>query len=341
MTDLLLSIIIPMYNAGGYIQSCIDSIADYSGNEIEIIVVDDGSKDDSLAKVAALKDERIKLFTQINKGPSTARNKGIKNAQGTFVMFVDADDWLEKGSVDKILAYLKNTTADTLIFKAFIFCKTHKAKISMSLPARYTPNERLELEKTLLNSFNLSSVWAKAYNMKIIRENNLLFQEDVRYYEDTLFNIKYFYFSQYGCFINEYIYNYRDNRSSLSHIFSFSQLDSLIYIYNTRLFYYENCFMKNYPLKAAFKKYIDNDTIRCLFLSLIAAKRNKIKNSEITKYIQTNEDINSLLTNKSYLNLGTKIRAALINNHYYSVLPLYLFVASIIQLKYLMRSHSK
>lgn len=341
MSDLILSIIIPMFNASEYIQSCLDSIIEYAGKEIEIIIVDDGSKDDSLYKVSTVRDERIRLFTQINMGPSSARNRGINNSRGEFVMFVDADDWLEKGSIKIIIEYLKNTSVDTLIFNTFVFYKTHKVKKSLSLPVMYSPNERVELEKTLLSSFNLSGPWAKAYSMEIIKKNNIFFQENIRYYEDILFNIEYFTFSKYGYFINECIYNYRDNQNGLSRNFNFMQLDNLLHIYKVRILYYENYFLKNYIYKAKFKKHIDDDFIRCLFLIIVTAKKNKINNYEITKYIQSNNDITSLIKSKSYLNIGTRIRAILIRNRYYSIFPLNSLINLLIKIKYTIRRQSK
>lgn len=341
MADVVLSIIIPMYNASQYIRACLESIIDYDGKDIEILVIDDGSKDDSIEKIALMHDERIRLFTQKNMGPSSARNRGISNSQGDFVMFVDSDDWLEKGSIKTIIDYIKNTSADTLVFNAFVFSKTHKVKKTMSLPAKYSLSERTELEKTLLGSFSLASPWAKVYSMEIIQNNKILFQEDIRYYEDILFNIRYFRFSQSGYFINEYVYNYRDNQNSLSRNFSFAQLDSLIYIYKIRLLYFENYFLKNYAYRTKFKKHIDDDIVRSLFLNIVSAKRNGIDNGEITKYIQSNDDISSLLTSNSYLNIGTIIRTILVKHKYYSFMPFNILINAIIQLKYVTRRHSK
>ena len=103
--ELLISIIIPLYNKEDCIVKTIESITTQDFEDYEIVVVDDGSKDNSVEKVMSIQDQRIKIFRKSNGGPASARNYGVKNALGKYGLFLDADDTLEPGSL-KVLARL-------------------------------------------------------------------------------------------------------------------------------------------------------------------------------------------------------------------------------------------
>ena len=93
-----ISVIVPVYNAENYIEKCIYSILNQTYEDFEIIVVNDGSSDNSLNKLLKLKDEypdKIRVFSQENKGVSVARNFALENVNGDFIAFVDSDDWIE------------------------------------------------------------------------------------------------------------------------------------------------------------------------------------------------------------------------------------------------------
>lgn len=102
-----ISIIIPVYNASGLIRRCLDSILSQKGGyTYEVLLVDDGSTDDSVAVVESYKDEHFKVFRQQNAGPSKARNKGIMEAQGRYITFIDADDYWEDSFFEKTVSFL-------------------------------------------------------------------------------------------------------------------------------------------------------------------------------------------------------------------------------------------
>ena len=97
------SIIIPVYKAAPYLQKCIETVLHQTYSNIEVILINDGSKDNSLeiCKEYAAVDNRIKVFDIPNGGVSNARNMGIENATGDYLMFVDADDWLSEDAIEK------------------------------------------------------------------------------------------------------------------------------------------------------------------------------------------------------------------------------------------------
>ena len=118
MTDreenILISIIIPVYNVEKYIEKCLDSLADLD-IENEIILINDGSTDKSLEKIEKYREsnpeKKILLFTQKNQGQAAARNKGIKNAKGRYISFIDSDDFVD---IEKYNRFIKITIENNL-----------------------------------------------------------------------------------------------------------------------------------------------------------------------------------------------------------------------------------
>lgn len=102
MNDVLLSVVIPVYNASEYLEECLTAVCNQTYRNLEIILVDDGSKDNSLAicKKFAMNDSRIKILTHPNKGVSATRNDGIEAATGEYIFFCDADDYPEEDLAD-------------------------------------------------------------------------------------------------------------------------------------------------------------------------------------------------------------------------------------------------
>lgn len=118
---IILSIIIPVYNVEKYVRKTLESIykSTFPNNEVEVIVVNDGTKDNSMSIVNEFvaKYDNLKIINQENQGLSVARNSGLKAAQGKYVWFVDSDDWVEKESLHFMLKYLKHSEKDVLMYK--------------------------------------------------------------------------------------------------------------------------------------------------------------------------------------------------------------------------------
>ena len=116
---VLISVVIPLYNSEKYISECVHSIIDnYKYGDLEIIIVNDGSTDrsQSIVKELVEKDKRITLINQDNKGPSAARNRGLAEANGKYILFVDSDDFLESRALTKFRELLIKGDYDTVIF---------------------------------------------------------------------------------------------------------------------------------------------------------------------------------------------------------------------------------
>ncbi len=121
MGNPLVSIIIPLYNAEQFIVETIHSVLDQTYQNIEVIIVDDGSTDQSLQKVSALANDQIRLFKQNNKGASAARNYGLKEAKGDYIQFLDSDDLLAPDKIEKQIAQIKEHSLNTVAYCSTVY----------------------------------------------------------------------------------------------------------------------------------------------------------------------------------------------------------------------------
>ena len=113
----LVSVIVPVYNAQDTIKKCISSLINQQYTNIEILLVDDGSTDNSLfiCQQLQLKDSRIRIIEKLNGGVSSARNMGIEHAEGVWILFVDSDDWIDDDLIENYDHFLNEYSADVII----------------------------------------------------------------------------------------------------------------------------------------------------------------------------------------------------------------------------------
>lgn len=201
------SIIIPVYNAEHYLRQCIESVIAQTFEDWEAILVNDGSKDGSLTicQEYAAKDKRIKVIDKSNGGPSSARNKGLENAQGEFVYFMDADDWVETKFLDNFVrnAYAtkrlryetqsKIATKTTLepydiVFQGYVreFADGRVEK-SFVMDADTSMMTKEDIVCKLYKEHVYGWAWCKIFRREIIEKYHLRFDESLRLWEDELF----------------------------------------------------------------------------------------------------------------------------------------------------------
>ncbi len=210
--EYLLSVVVPVYNVQDYLRQCLDSIINQSYRNLEIIIVNDGSTDSSyeICKEYALKDDRIVLLSQENKGLSAARNVGIKRASGKYIAFVDSDDWL---TLDCYETVMKKMLVDDVDIVSYGIFKFYGDKVDVNLKECMLP------VKGPINSFNYLSelfslwplVWAKVYKKSFIDCNNIFFAEGLLY-EDTPFVIACYIRAAKVSFVDKALHYYRLNR---------------------------------------------------------------------------------------------------------------------------------
>lgn len=187
------SVVVPVYNVETYLGECLDSLCAQSLKDIEIICVNDGSKDGSLRilREYAAKDARIKVIDKQNAGVSAARNDGMAAASGEYVTFADGDDWLEPTAYAKIMSSLGDERPDMVIFGYYesVDGKNEESVLNRLLQ-RYETGEDIPLDMQILRLGN--TVWNHFYRLDFVRKNALAFPEGVAIAEDGLFNIQCF-----------------------------------------------------------------------------------------------------------------------------------------------------
>lgn len=241
----LLSIIVPIYNAASTLSATLDSLRKQSFEDVEFILVDDGSTDTSLEICHAYssEDQRFKVFTQENSGVSVARNNGLDNASGEYIGFVDSDDTVKPEMFARLIEAIIVMKADMAMGgyeKIFdgqvqsIITLPNKGLItgddvtniswSMAFWGGYRKSRRLP---TLYGS-----TWPNLYRNKIIKENDIRFPVGVSIGEDLLFNLQYLKVSTSVIFVNQSLYCYNTGNSSATRCINPKLLDKYLEILN-------------------------------------------------------------------------------------------------------------
>ena len=228
------SVIVPVYNVEKYLVKCLDSIINQTYKDIEIILVDDGSTDNSgkICDKYALKDERIYVIHNSNSGVSYARNCGINKAKGKYILFIDSDDFIDKNYVQELMFPIQREDYDLVI------CNVNDFYIDKNI------NECRNIKEELLIGNFFDDYWylinllrvpvVKLYKTDIIKTYNILFPENIVSGEDQIFNFKYYNFVRKYKFINKALYNYfhRENNSlsKIRTLKTFEMLKEKLYI---------------------------------------------------------------------------------------------------------------
>lgn len=209
----IISIIVPVYNAEKYLARCIDSILSQSLKNIEVILVDDGSVDQSksIENDYRQRDERIVVVHQENQGVSAARNNGISKARGKFVGFIDADDTMDPNMLEQMTAAIRESDSDICVtgYKVVSEYKTEEYPIPFSgvMDKKRILEEYCPLLIGRESDFRiLGTVWRCLYSEKLI--GTLRFCAKIKLMEDALFNLGAFMKAERVCFIQGVPYNY-------------------------------------------------------------------------------------------------------------------------------------
>lgn len=196
--NVKISVIVPVYNTSMYLEECLDSLLNQTLKEIEIICVNDGSTDNSLSILENYiqKDRRIKIINQKNKGQSVARNKGISQAEGEYIGFLDSDDWADAKMFENLYTNAKQFDSDLAMCSVTVYDeKTRKATtndpyMSLSLFPKSYFNKAFTYNDCLDFLFRICvPPWNKIYKTSWIKENDINFLEGVNF-EDMVFAVE-------------------------------------------------------------------------------------------------------------------------------------------------------
>lgn len=317
MGNPLVSIIVPMYNVEKYVRKCLESIHTQTFKDFEVIMVNDGSPDNS-AKIAleyAEKDNRFILVNQENKGLGGARNTGIDIAKGKYICFIDSDDFCSNDYIEKLYNAVSENNADIAccVF-SFYYEKNGKTKIMKSRNVDAGIYDNITATANLIKDRKFRAyVWNKMFKTELFKKNNIKFPSML--FEDTPTTPQLMHFCNKLIAINDCCYYYvvRDNSIVSSHT-SFKKLNDYIkvmgilryffeknniyYLYKSPLKYYGR-WKKVYIIHMLIEAHIGVKSFKGIFKNLSSA--NKYIN-----YMMGDKYTVSLEDNKGYTEITKK-----------------------------------
>ncbi|MCX8128615.1 MAG: glycosyltransferase [Clostridia bacterium] len=277
------SIIIPVYKSEAYLHKCLSSVVNQTLRDIEIIVVNNASPDNSqyIIDKFAESDTRIKLIkNKENEGICQARNAGLKIAEGEYAGFLDADDWVKPQMFESMYRAAVKNSADMVICNSRSVCegRVHPPRFSIA-------KELIHLEKTGFDNYMYNYYfpnrhgyenWNKLYKLGIIRKNDISFDGRITFAEDAFFNLEYLLFTNTICCLDIPLHFYLNRKDSFINIKNPRLLqDSLLLLDE---FYRKACLKKKLHLIEAVYPYLTYHCIDYVFSARIRKENTSIRN---------------------------------------------------------------
>ncbi len=314
------SVIVPIYNASPYLEKCLDSVVNQTLKNIEIILINDGSTDNSeeICKAYADKDNRIIYYKKENEGLAAARQDGIERAHGEYVGFVDSDDWLELNMYERMFSVAEKHNAD------IVFCNCYADESEKNIvylePGIY---DRDQIEKNILsrslagiskkgsNSVIRWSNCLRIYKLSLIKDNNIAFGRGFRRSQDLQLTFETTLYAQkYVSICDEYLYHNRsaNNEKSLSRGYT-KNYWKLIRPLIDKL--YED--IDSYK-----KQDLHNQMHLCTFFFAVAAIRNEYEISNYNFFIKIKK-LNEIVKDDVVQNAIKYVEFSKLNNYYKTI----------------------
>lgn len=217
----LVSVIVPVYNVEEYLEKCINSLLKQTYSNIEIILIDDGSTDKSLmiCEQFEFTHKNIKVIHKKNGGVSSARNLGVETANGRYIVFVDADDWVEERFISELCKLISKENVQLGIVGYRKIENNNNVKECKQLSYKTILLSQIDaLNKILNRVMYLGYMCNKIFDKEIIVNNNIKFNEDIKIWEDLVFCCQYIRCINYIEYYNMPLYNYciRENSAATS-----------------------------------------------------------------------------------------------------------------------------
>ena len=302
MNECKLSIIVPVYGVEKYIDKCLNSLVKQSLKEIEIIVVNDGTKDNSqkiIDKYVKKYPDKIKSYIKENGGQGSARNYGLKKATGEYIGYVDSDDFVEKDMYKKLYNKAKENNYDIVVCGNYNVSEDYQNK---NIDA-FINNYNTDLENIF---FGKMAVWNKIYKRDILIKNKLEFKEKV-WYEDLAFTLKAIMNSNTFAFIDEPLYDYLIREGSTMNNSNVQRNLEILDAFNDILSYIKHNKKEEYFSKIEFLA-IDHIYISAIVRVLKAEADDKVKRETINKLIDYMNKKFPNYKNNKYINTLSKNR---------------------------------
>lgn len=286
----LISIVVPAYNVSNFLDRCIESLVKQTYSNLEIIIVDDGSRDSTgdLCDLWEKKDNRIKVIHKRNQGLGLARNTGLQSCKGKYISFVDSDDFVEKEMYERMVEVLEKENADTCYCSHNVYSNDEKKIVETLIAEKgtYTGKEILldilgsepEFPKDCVRQM---SVWAALFSNSLIQDFNLQFLSERKYIcEDLTFDVQYLPKSEKVVVIENAFYNYCINENSLTHKYYSDRLEREKYLYKFMIEKLETIYMKK-EYENRYNRLFLGRVRNCILQEVKDSKlsRKKIKNN--------------------------------------------------------------
>lgn len=229
---LKVTVIVSAYNVEPYIEKCLRSILAQTLEEIQIVVIDDGSTDSTAGKISEINDARVELYKKENGGLSAARNFGLQFAKGKYILFVDGDDFIEPEMCAVLYETAKKNDADVVECEYF---KDYGKRVVA---------KRHENPPCALIKFCTSFMWNKLIRTELLLDSGIKFKEGI-WYEDFNFNLKFASVVKNYVHIDRPLYHYVQRESSIMHTVNervfdlYASTEDVIAFYKTKNFYEE------------------------------------------------------------------------------------------------------
>lgn len=234
--NIKFSVLIPMYNAEKYIYECIKSVIEQTYYDFELIIIDDGSTDNSIdiVKKCATSDSRITYFQQSNIGLFRTRQNAVHQAKGEFIVFIDADDYWESNMLTTLSNIIEKEHSDVVIYSyRDIF---QDGKINIPKPAFDAPitfsNDKKDLYDIILNGSSINTIWSKTFRKELFDIEKFASMHNIRMGEDLVYTLEIIKRSRCITYIPDILYNYRILKTSMTRTFDRNTISGYSYIYS-------------------------------------------------------------------------------------------------------------
>ncbi len=260
MDNAMISVIVPVYNVEKYLPRCIDSILAQTFTDFELLLIDDGSEDNSgnICDEYAKTDDRIRVYHKNNGGVSSARNKGIESSNGKYLLFVDSDDYI---SNDYLSSFFREKIQEkTIIVQG---CTVHRNNLVTfyKIPHQVFSKDKFAIAVSKNELFKHGSPYGKLFISSIIKNNNIKFDEHIHNYEDLLFFLEYIKNINSIVFIPDVGYHYNVYSGGLHE--KINSLESELHLFDEYIIKSKDYWYIN-GVESNTKKYLWPLMIRCI-----------------------------------------------------------------------------
>lgn len=314
MKEVLVSIIIPVYNVQSFLKECLDSVLNQTYERIEIILVDDGSTDESgkICDIYQQKDSRIIVIHKKNGGLSDARNAGIEKASGEYYAFIDSDDFVHKEYIKSLLTACIENQSDISVCGYFEYIDDSKMKEIKNIECSFS---NIEAVSDFLHENNSVKVmtWNKLYHKRVFQKNNVRFPIG-KLHEDNLTTYKCLFNANRISIISNALYFYRIRQGSIMNKYNKKRFEVLESIKELRE-YVEN------PIHD-FKEEIDSYELSMSIALTTMCIENEIFDDDYYRLINIIKETYSKITNKGIIPNKIRLYVLLIklNEHIFRVI---------------------